>query len=113
VKCSYDGSTTLNTGTNYKVAVTNHGSGNFWYSSTANYWSSGAGSGGITSGPITAPNDGGADGGQDTFITPSTVLAYPTTSFNATNYWIDVEVTATPPPPPPTVPVLYSMRSFP
>lgn len=92
VKCAYGGSVTLTSGTTYKVVVTNGGGGNFWYSATANYWTTGgAGSGGITSGIITAPDTSGGDGGQDTFVT-STVLAYPTTSFNATNYWVDVEV---------------------
>ena len=39
---------------------------------------------------------------------------YPSSSFNATNYWLDVQVTgAVPPGPQPPLSVLYSMRTFP
>lgn len=92
VKCTYNGAVTLAASTSYKVAVNGGGGGNNWYSATAHYWDSGAGSGGLTSGPITAVNNGGGDGGQDTF-TQTGSLAYPATSFNAGNYWADVEVT--------------------
>ena len=62
-----------------------------FYGSTANYWTSGAGGAGITNGPLSAPNNAGGDGGQDTF-NQSATLTYPLTSFNATNYWVDPEV---------------------
>src|SRR5262245_21616271 len=89
VKVTYDGSVTLAASTSYKVAIY-HGfsAGHNYYGSTANYWSSGAGSGGLTSGPITAVNNAGGDGGQDTFDTAGT-QGYPNASFNATNYWVD------------------------
>jgi len=111
VKVTYDGSVTLSASTNYKVCVF-YGGGANWYSITANYWSSGPGSGGITSGIITAPNNAVADQGQDTFHNPSAVLVYPDTSFNASNYWVDVEVTVAAPPPPVTTgpQTYYSMR---
>lgn len=93
IKATFDGSTTLTASTSYKVAVAwdygvNH------YGATAHYWDSGPGSGGITSGPITAVNNAAADGGQDSFTAGNNgSLVYPATSFNATNYWVDVEVT--------------------
>jgi hypothetical protein len=115
VKCTFPGSTTLLASTNYKVvaqALADVGDGN-WYSASIHYWDSGAGAGGLTNGPITAPNNAGGDGGQGTFVTPSPALAYPSSSFNADNYWVDVEVTTGSPPPPSVPSVLYSMRSFP
>lgn len=92
VKVSYASGPTLTPGNTYKVTILKDGT-TLVYSSTAHYWDSGAGSGGITSGILTAPNNAGGDGGQDTFVTPSAALTYPATSFNATNYWVDVEVT--------------------
>lgn len=87
----------LTSGTKYKGAIfKNDGAVNSFYGSTANYWSTGPGSGGITSGPLSAPNNAGGDGGQDTFNS-SNANAYPVTSFNASNYWVDVEVTVTSP----------------
>lgn len=74
----------------YKIVVNDTAGSNF-YSGTAHYWDSGPGSAGITNGPLTAPNNAGSDGGQSTFHSGS--IAYPDTSFNATNYWIDPEIT--------------------
>ena len=94
VKCTFDGSVTLTAGTNYKVCVqclADTGDGD-WYSSTAHYWDTGAGSAGITNGPLTAPDNAGADVGQDSYSNEE-ALVYPDSSFNAGNYWIDVEVT--------------------
>lgn len=85
----------LTPGVAYKAAIfKNDGSVNTFYGSTPNYWSSGPGSGGITNGPLSAPNNAGGDGGQSTFNN-SNLNAYPATSFNATNYWLDLEVTVT------------------
>lgn len=81
----------ISASTNYKACVLQNTNAN-WYSTIANYWSSGAGSGGISNGPLSAPNNAGADQGQDTF-TQSATLSYPATSFNATNYLIDPQVT--------------------
>jgi hypothetical protein len=80
----------MTTGNQYKPAILHTSFDNF-YSTTAHYWDTGAGAGGITSGPLTAPNNAGADAGQDTFH-GAIVLTYPDTSFNAANYWVDVEV---------------------
>ena len=85
----------LTSGTAYKGCIFQNTAANF-YSSTGAYWSSGAGSGGITNGPLSAPNNAGGNGGQDTF-SQGAVIGYPNTSFNATNYWIDVVVQVTTP----------------
>ena len=92
VKCTYDGSVTLTASTAYKVVAQSSATAN-WYSVTGAYWSSGAGGSGITSGIITAPNDASSATGQDSYITPSGGLNYPGSSFNASNYWVDVELT--------------------
>lgn len=67
------------------------------YSATGGYWATGAGVGGIVSGPLTAPDSGGNPLGigavkQGTF-TASASLVYPTSYFNGGNYWVDVLVT--------------------
>ena len=92
VRAAFSSPPSLTASTSYKAAVAQNTSAN-WYSTTASYWSSGAGSGGITNGPLTGVNNAGGDGGQDTFTT--SVPAYPASSFNASNYWVDPEVTTT------------------
>lgn len=89
VKNPYTGPS-LAASTVYKVCVLQGASGGISY--THDYWDTGPGAGGLTSGIITAPNNAGADGGQDTYNAGAT-FAYPDTSFEASNYWIDVEVT--------------------
>lgn len=84
----------LSTSTNYK-AVIFLGGGSNAYSSTAHYWDTGPGISGISNGPLSAPNNAGADGGQDSFVANPGGMAYPNTSFNASNYWIDPEITVT------------------
>jgi hypothetical protein len=79
----------LTAGTAYKVAV--FSATELDYSITSLYWTgTGDGASGITTGIITAPNDATA-GGQDSFNAGSTA-AYPASAFNASNYWIDLEV---------------------
>lgn len=120
VKCSFDGSVTLTASTGYAACVktANTDFGN-WYSATSHYWDTGPGSGGLTNGPITGLANSAVTGmmtGQDgyTTSTSSPDLEFPSSTFGATNYWVDVEVTAGAPPPPPNVPgALYSMRSLP
>jgi hypothetical protein len=80
----------LTAGMAYKAAIFDNAANSF-YSSTAHYWDTGVGAAGITNGPLSAPNNAGGDGGQDTFFTGG-VITYPATSFNATNYWVDPEV---------------------
>ncbi len=91
VSASFSSPPALSTSANYKACVFQGASSN-WYSATAHYWDSGAGSGGITSGPLTAPNNAGTDVGQDSFSNEG-ALSYPDGSFNAGNYWVDPQVT--------------------
>jgi Domain of unknown function (DUF4082) len=93
IEAPISGGPMLSAATNYKVCVFNSGVITSWYSATAHYWDTGAGSGGLTTGIITAPNDSGGDGGQDTFHVGGASLTYPANSFHAGNYWIDVQVT--------------------
>jgi len=94
VRCSYS-APALSPGNTYKACVLGSGGGTpGWYSATSHYWDTGSGSGGLASGPLSAPGNAGGDGGQDTFVTPAAALTYPASSFNAANYWVDVEVTA-------------------
>jgi len=103
VKVTYPGTTTLTAATNYRVSVYYGGGGPNWYSVTGAYWASS----GQSSGIISAPAAGSADGtNQDAFANPSPAgLNYPTSSFNNSNYWIDVEVTTSGPAPAPQVAV--------
>lgn len=106
VRCPYPSGPTLSPGNTYKVAVQLPAGNTHQYGATANYWTSGPGSAGLVSGILTAQNNAGGDGGQDTLIVTST-FKYPTTSASASNYWIDVEVFAAlvqPLVPPPQIP---------
>ena len=85
----------LTLGSSYKAAMAQTNLVN-WYSATGAYWSTGPGAAGVTNGALTAVNNAGGDGGQDTFTT--LVPSYPDTSFNASNYWVDPEVTTVPAP---------------
>lgn len=76
--------------TPYKLIVQGGGVSS-WYSATSNYWSTGQGATGLVNGPLVVYNNTVGDFGQDTFANGA-VLTYPTSAFNATNYWIDVEV---------------------
>jgi hypothetical protein len=91
VSATFTSPPSLSASVNYKACVLYPGGGQ-WYSATSHYWDTGSGSGGITNGPLSAPDNAGGDGGQDTF-TQSSSLSYPSSSFNATNYWVDPDVT--------------------
>ena len=78
----------LTASTAYKAAVFYAGGAN-WYSLTAHDFDSGAHAGGVTNGPLSAPNNAGADVGQGSIHIGGS-LAYPNNSFNASNYWADV-----------------------
>jgi hypothetical protein len=97
VKNSYDGSVILKAGTHYKVAVRKDTTSNV-YSTTPNYWAgAGPGASGLSNGVVSAPNSSSTTGliGQDSFFTGGGWTA-PDTSFNDSNYWIDVEVRVAP-----------------
>ncbi len=97
VYCDYTGGGVLLTAaTKYKVAVVN-GTANpsAWNSATLDYWSTGTGGSGISSGPISAPNEADASSpGQGTY-NPGSTFTYPATydTGGAPTYWVDVEVT--------------------
>lgn len=91
VRAAFSSPPGLTASVNYRGAVQQPSSVN-WYSATSHYWDTGAGSGGITNGPLTAPDSAGSDVGQDSFDGGSS-LSYPANSFNAANYWLDVEIT--------------------
>jgi hypothetical protein len=91
VRAPFASPPSLTGGASYKGCITKTGTVNNFYGGTSLYWSTGPGSGGVTSGPLTAPNNAGGDGGQDTFNAAATVT-YPLTSSSAANYWVDVEV---------------------
>lgn len=84
----------LTPGVSYKACIFLAGSTSLQYASVSHYWDTGAGSAGISSGPLSAPANAGGDHGQDTFH-QSAALTYPDTSFNATNYLVDAEITST------------------
>lgn len=94
VKCTFDGSVTLSANTHYKVAVFSAG-GSDWYPAGNNYWSTGAGKNGLQSGIIRAPQDSqvfGPEVGQGAYHIGNTGLYYPDSTYQASNYWVDVEV---------------------
>lgn len=82
-------------GTSYVAAIHQPFNGPNWNITDSTYWSSGAGSGGITSGILTAPNNATAVNGQDTYVAGSTI-AFPNTSLAGANIWIDVQVSDAP-----------------
>jgi hypothetical protein len=90
VRAAFTSPPSVAAATAYKAAIFDN-AGNSFYATTANYWSSGPGASGITNGPLSAPNNAGGDGGQDTF-TVGAGQAYPATASNASNYWLDPEV---------------------
>jgi hypothetical protein len=90
VACAYSG-VTLSPG-DYKVAAFSPG-GSPWFQLTPDYWANGgAGTNGITTGPLTAPGSSTATSpGQGTYNAGS--WAYPLTGGTGENFWVDAEVT--------------------
>jgi hypothetical protein len=82
----------LTASTAYEACVLQTASAD-WYSFTANYWTSGAGGSGITSGPLSSPGDAAAVLGNNLYIAGAS-LAYPT-SVSGFNFWVDPQVTST------------------
>lgn len=90
VTAAFDSAPVLTAGAAYKACVFQPSSAS-WYASTGAYWTAGAGAGGIVSGALSAPNSAGGDGGQCTYNLGA--IAYPLSTFNGNNYWIDAQVT--------------------
>jgi hypothetical protein len=79
----------LAVGTRY-VAVVYHPQNR--YASTSGYFiSGGAGVDGVTNGPLVIPNAANASPGNGRFFS-GTGITYPNSTFNGSNYWIDVTV---------------------
>lgn len=93
-RCDYSSSgVTLVSGKKYQVCVfANGGVSANWFSSVANYWTSGPGASGITSGPLSAPSNAGSAGGQDMVASGPLSISPPTITENGKNYGVDVEV---------------------
>lgn len=92
VYCDYSGAgVTLAAGHGYKTAVWYAG-GSVWRTVDQGYWSTGLGTAGIVSGPLSAPNTANATPGQDSWNGPNLAWAYPGTYSNPENDWVDVEV---------------------
>lgn len=82
----------LTPGQRYR-AVIHHPSGLFPV--TPQYWQgAGPGAAGRTSGPLVAPNAASATGGDQCAYDDSASITFPTSSFGAGNYWVDVSVAA-------------------
>ena len=83
-----------------------------WNPTTNSYWGGGGpGVGGISNGPLSAPDTTHATAPGQATYNPGAAFVYPLT-YSApaagANYWLDVEVTPVPAAP---VQVLYQMRS--
>jgi len=80
----------------YRVAVANSdGTAGAWNDATVDYFLTGAGSAGLTAGPLSAPpNSTAGSPGQGSYNSGAT-LAWPGTfdTGHAPSYWVDVEVT--------------------
>lgn len=75
----------------YRATITSITDG--FYSATGVYWTGGGpGTDGITNGLLVAPNTTNATNGAQGAFVGSSVPTFPTSGFNATNYWIDLEV---------------------
>jgi hypothetical protein len=101
------------------IAVNASGGHTASYSATSDFFDTGPGAGGITSGPLSAyssrspgTNPDPANNGQMVFNSGGTdpTVNLPASTFGAANYWLDVQVGVPAPAPPP---VVYSMRTFP
>ena len=99
VSCSYS-TITLPPG-HYRVSVF-YGGGQQWYAVTTSYWTTGVGSAsGISTGPLTAPNNASATSPGQSVYNNAAIWSYPnlwSVAGNGENYWIDVEVTPLVPP---------------
>ena len=84
----------LAAGVNYKVAICNGAaSPAIWSAAVANYYTTGFGSGGLTAGPISVPNNASAlSPGQESYNLGATP-AYPSTNAGPFAYGLDLEVT--------------------
>lgn len=99
VYAAFSSAVPLISGTNYFGCVF-YAAGHNWYSATNDYWSAGAGSTGITNGPLSAPNNRNSAIGQSPYAYSASSPKVPNTTWDETNYWVDVNVTTTATTPP-------------
>lgn len=95
VKAALSGS--LAASTNYKVCVCNGaGSPAQWNYYVADWWeatSGGFGTGGLTAGPLSFPDNGSATSPGQGSYNPGATLTYPATNVGPYDYGVDIEVT--------------------
>jgi hypothetical protein len=88
VSTAYDGSVTLSSGAKYYASCYDSGAGT-WQNRTAAYWTTGAGSGGISNGVLSAPSNAASRTGQGVATTGDN---FPGSTAAGQNFWVDVEV---------------------
>jgi hypothetical protein len=85
-----------------------------WNAATLDYWTTGPGANGITSGPLTAPNLAGATAPGQASYNQGPSFVYPGTydTGGAPAYWVDLEVRPTSAPAPPPAPQQANSNAF-
>lgn len=94
VSCAYSG--VMLAAGSYRVAVANSsGTSGAWNNASVAYFQTGAGSGGISFGPLSAPSLGTADSPGQGSYNAGASLTWPGTfdTGNGPSYWVDLEVT--------------------
>lgn len=82
---------------NYKAAVFNGAvTPAAWNNNTALYWSTGPGGGGITAGPLSAPDDAHAAAPGQASYHQGTPVHWPDTHSGPYSYWVDLDVSPVP-----------------
>ncbi len=89
VSCPFDGTVTVSPGGHYATSAYSAGA-SAWRYHTPSYWTTGAGSAGISNGVLSAPPSAAAVNGQGCAATG--LFACPTASGAGQNFWVDVEV---------------------
>lgn len=92
VRAPFNSPPSLSASTNYEACIGNdQGASGNWYGGIPNYWSTGAGSSGISNGPLSAPSNAASVNGQDCYNFTGAIPSYPS-STGGHNYLIDPEV---------------------
>lgn len=102
----------LSAGTKYKVVVLGGDNTNIWNAAVANYYSTGFGASGLTSGPVSVFSNATADSPGQQSYNLGAAMTYPATNAGPFSYGLDIEVTPQAAPPV-TQQYVYSMRMMP